>query len=445
MSDPLLKAKTADEVLAALAHACWAKANAGDACPRHRIPTPETLARWDVERDRGEGKGMILTETRHIEAFLDVPSEIVADWPVLWTGILTERVERLQELWCTMVGEAEDKADTPKHPLAPLIDAWQRLAPVPIHTRNDRPDPLFPAPLVHVKRNDRRAANLFSPATWADTRKGQIDLFPGFGPSQADGPLVPALPLALYDLGKGAKMTRGHGAPLALRIFVEAVLSVGLEDRDRAVLLPPQRFGDFLAALYPDHAPNYRPKKDWPRFLEATAALDAARIPWENEDGTGALRRVVYARDLPREGSRDDWIQFAVDIPPGVGKRGALVDRAALRLTGVVSALAYRLTLSLAFWWNDPGRTRTPTNKGGGRGKLWRQTRKPERYPEVTDAELIAMAYPRDAGDVDTGRRMRLHRAREALAYLVSIGYAEVHPRQRIMPGRDWAGWDATE
>ena len=328
----------------------------------------------------------------------------------------------------------------------PVGDGLSALAdclPVPIDTRNDRPDPLFPAPLVHVKRDDRRAGNLFSPAMWADTRKGQIDLFPGFGPGQADGPLVPALPLALYDLGKGAKMTRGPGAPLALRIFVEAVLSVPAIERDCAVLLPPQRFGDFLAALYPDHAPNYR-KKDYPRFLEAIAALDAARIPWENEDGTGALRRVVYARDLPREGSRDDWIQFAVDIPPG-GERGALVDRAALRLTGVVSAPAYRLTLSLAFWWNDPGRMRTPTNKGGGRGKLWRQTRKPERYPEVTDAELIAMAYPSDAGDVGTGRRVRLHRAKGALAYLVSIGYAEVHPRKRIMPGPDWAGWDAIE
>ena len=44
---------------------------------------------------------------------------------------------------------------------------------------------------------------------------------------------------------------------------------------------------------------------------------------------------------------------------------------------------------------------RVPIPKGRGRpGKLWRQARQLERYPEVTDAELIAMAYPRDAGDV---------------------------------------------
>ena len=35
--------------------------------------------------------------------------------------------------------------------------------------------------------------------------------------------------------------------------------------------------------------------------------------------------------------------------PPG-SERGALVDRLALRQAGTVSAAAYRLALSLAFW-----------------------------------------------------------------------------------------------
>ena len=80
-----------------------------------------------------------------------------------------------------------------------------------------------------------------------------------------------------------------------------------------------------------------------------------------------------------------------VDLPPGT-ERGVLVDRTALRKAGVESAPSYRLTLSLAFWWHDPGKMRTPTQRGGkGRGKLWRQTRQVERYPVVTDAELIAI------------------------------------------------------
>ena len=86
---------------------------------------------------------------------------------------------------------------------------------------------------------------------------------------------------------------------------------------------------------------------------------------------------------------------------------------------------------------------RVPIPKGRGRpGKLWRQARRLERYPEVTDAELIAMACPRDAGDVGSTRRSRLQRVREALDYLVSTGYADCRPGQRLLPGPDWAGWE---
>ena len=83
-----------------------------------------------------------------------------------------------------------------------------------------------------------------------------------------------------------------------------------------------------------------------------------------------------------------------------------------------------------------PGKMRVPIPKGRGRpGKLWRQARQLERYPEVTDAELIAMAYPRDAGDVGSTRRSRLQRVREALDYLGSTGYADCRPGQRLLPG----------
>ena len=76
---------------------------------------------------------------------------------------------------------------------------------------------------------------------------------------------------------------------------------------------------------------------------------------------------------------------------------------------------------SLAFWWHDPGKMRTPTQRGGkGRGKLWRQTRQVERHPVVTDAELIAMTYPSEANNVGSTRRSRLQR-RPLLAQYVLI------------------------
>ena len=344
-------------------------------------------------------------------------------------------VEGVHELW-------RDADPQPRHPLAPLVRAWWKR-PVEVEDRNDRADPLFPAPLVHVQRNDRRAGNLFSPAVWTATREsGQFDLFPGFGPGEANGPLVPALPLALYDLGKGTAKTRGRGAPLALRIFVEAVLAVPLHARtlNRPVALPPQRFRDLLKALYPNPG-FYRPSRHFAAIYEAAKSLESARVPWEHPDGSGAMRRVVYARDLPRDGRLDDWVQFVVDLPPG-SERGVLVDRTALRKAGVESAPSYRLALSLAFWWHDPGKMRTPTQRGGkGRGKRWRQTRQVERYPVVTDAELTAMTYPSEANNVGSTRRSRLQRSREALAFLVETGYANVATDRRILPGQNWAGW----
>ena len=107
--------------------------------------------------------------------------------------------------------------------------------------------------------------------------------------------------------------------------------------------------------------------------------------------GLSEIQPATDIASLPRDGRLDDWVQFVVDLPPG-SERGALVDRTALRKAGVESAPSYRLALSLAFWWHDPGKMRTPTQRGGkGRGKLWRQTRQVERYPVVTDAELIAI------------------------------------------------------
>ena len=91
-------------------------------------------------------------------------------------------LEGVHELW-------RDADPQPRHPLAPLVRAWWKR-PVEVEDRNDRPDAIYPAPLVHVNRNDRRAG-LFSPAIWAATRQGtkdQFDLFPGFGPGKAQGP-----------------------------------------------------------------------------------------------------------------------------------------------------------------------------------------------------------------------------------------------------------------
>lgn len=217
-------------------------------------------------------------------------------------------------------------------------------------------------------------------------------------------------------------------------------MPVGSQDERKingAVLLPPERLGDYLRWLYPDGAKNWRRKKDLGALLEAFEALESpeARIHWEGPDGTGGARRVVIPRDIPRNGRLDDWVQFAVDLPPS-SDRGPLIDRPALIRAGVASAARYRLILGLSFWWYDPGRLQKPVANGGP----WGLPRNGQQYPEVSDELLVAMTFP--TGDA-TGAtyRQRLHRAKESLDGLVAEGFAAVASKRRVYPGSKWAGW----
>ena len=334
--------------------------------------------------------------------------------------------------------QAAQKGDNqPKHFLGPIVAEWQ--ARPPEVDRNDRPDPLFPAPIVMVEKKHRQGLLFSVPAHARATNRGGAMYFPRFAADEEQGRLVsPALPLVLYDLGKGLSDRPQRAAPLALRIFVEACLSVPLKERgqDRAVRLPPMRFAEFLKRLYPGGAKNWR-RRQLGELLNAFEALESsqARISWQGPDGTGGLRRVVIPIDIPREGRLDDWVRFDVNLPPG-SEKGPLVDRPVLIKTGARSATQYRLALSLSFHWYQPGRLQRPM----ATGTPWRQTRDASLYPEVSNQELIAMTFPTGQAQDGTYRR-RLNLAKTALNVLVAEGFAAIAPKQRIYPGEQWVGW----
>ena len=181
---------------------------------------------------------------------------------------------------------------TPLQELAPLVLAWlQQPRPVRPNLRQDR---IMVAKLAHVSPDHPRAPRLLKLFSAAAHRSGQLAL-PGFGPF--DDPGAPALPLTLYQLGEDTPHHGGgRGAPLALRLFVEAVLAVGLADRrdgQPVALNIPLR--ELLSRLYPGPR-RPRPNEYWPRLMRAAAALDTmdARIPWHDPTtGRGGLRRVV--------------------------------------------------------------------------------------------------------------------------------------------------------
>ena len=279
-----------------------------------------------------------------------------------------------------------DRETRSEHPLAPLVQAWHhRPTPAEPERRAAR---IFAGQLAMIESSDRRAGRLFGHAAHTDPANGQLVL-PGFAGAERQS--VPCLPIELYDLGITLDGP-GRGAPLALRLWIESVLSVPEGRRDGrgnpTALNIPLR--ELLGWLYPNRRPS--PAEYWPRLMAAAEALDACRIPWYDPDtGKGGLRRVVSVGNIPRgPDALDDDVQIIVNLPPGSGN-GPLIDNS-IRRWGVKSAPAYRLLLNLAYAWYEPGRTHFPA--GPRKRRHWTRVKDPDRYPELSDEELIRLAYP---------------------------------------------------
>ena len=280
---------------------------------------------------------------------------------------------------------------------------------------NRRTDPILPAKLAMVDPIDRRAGTLFSVAAHTlDSPTGQR-ILPGFG-NEYDPQHGPALPLRLYDLGAGAAgLQGGRGAPLALRLFIEAVLSVPLADRDQPVNMDIT-LRELLAWMYPNGAPA--PNKYWPLLNEAVEAIEhpSARIDWwDPVRKRGGRRRVVSVTDIPRgPGALDDLITLTVNLPPG-SEQGPIIDRQRLRQWGLRSAPIYRAQIGLAYHWYWPGVTRMPIRDG----KHWWQIQDPERYPLATPAMLRSLLFPTST---QRQRRNLEGKAREHLKRMIEAG-----------------------
>ena len=200
---------------------------------------------------------------------------------------------------------------------------------------NINPDRILPARLAMGADRPASRAAVHPGGSCGESRRRAIEtprLRPGADPDH------PVAALALYDLGGASSMERGRGAPLALRLWVESILAVGLTDRDHpwpTVLEIPLR--DLLRKLYPGKR-RPKPNEYWPRLMQAVESLDSTRIPWEDpETGKGGLQRIVNVSSIPRgPGSLDDAVRIIVDLPPGSGK-GPVVSPN-LGLYGVQSA-----------------------------------------------------------------------------------------------------------
>ena len=291
-------------------------------------------------------------------------------------------------LWDAYRG-AVDAGEDVRWPLAPLVNSWQQR-PRPVEPNRRTTDRVIPGRLAMANAATNQRL-LFSPAAHAEYGPdGKQLVMPGF--ANADTP-SPALPLALYDLGAGPPISPGRGAPLALRMFVESVLSVPMDERERGQPVAMSvSLREFLKWLYPTRTPS--PAEYWPRLMAAVEALDSwdARVPlYDPQTKRSELRRVVSVGGIPRgPGALDESVRIIVDLPPGSGNGPQVSDN--LRLWGVKSAPAYRLLINLAYQWHNPGVTKIPIGKG--KARHWVQVDDPGHYPVITDSDLVSLAFP---------------------------------------------------
>ena len=393
-----------------LAALVWeSKGHDGDP-PDERMPTPDEIA-WAVWKVGSEkGAHTLIPGASGYPKTQDEAAALVAEVHEAWLDSRPRQV------------------GFNPHPLWELVSGYVNR-PLVQSEANLRLDRILPAKLGMVEGSHRRAGRLlglFSSA--AHSSKGQ-GVLPGFGAElDSDGP---ALPLALYRLGnENPQRAGGPAAPLALRLFVEAVLAAPYDLRDAGQPVALNiTLRDLLARLYPGPR-KPRPNEYWPRLMRAAEALDAmdSRIPWHNPDtGRGGVRRVVSVGDIPRgPEALDDVVRMVVDLPPGSGS-GPQVSPT-LGAWGAKSAAAYNALLNLAYRWWDPGVTRHPA-----RGSThWLQAHEPGRYPALTDADVVAITRPLSTR---AARRNVAIEGWETLRELEDAGELRIEGR-RVLPPR---------
>ncbi|MDE0205987.1 MAG: hypothetical protein OXP66_08165 [Candidatus Tectomicrobia bacterium] len=269
-----------------------------------------------------------------------------------------------------------------EHPLTEKVRTWWSL-PKRVD-RNTHLTRIMPSEVAVAPRAHPRAGRLFQPHGAGRGSEG-MPLFPGL--EDGEDYSRPRLPIHLHRLGLDRQ--HGTGAPLAERMFVEALLGAANQIPNLPEVYSVT-FRDFMQALWPGQ--HLRPSEWLPKVEAAAKALGdrEARIAWEDPaSGHGGLRQVVAVTDIPRTPDKlEDLVSVTVNLPPG-SRAGPLMPEHLLAW-GARSHLAFVGLINLGFNWFDPGILRVPSP----RGRHWLQVQDPERYPDLTPDDLLELFMP---------------------------------------------------
>ena len=289
----------------------------------------------------------------------------------------TARVHTLPLLHLAWVVRCEKRIEpNVPHPLTPIVRAWLDR-PRQVSAETKRLDPILPRVILSPVSPARERGGRLLGGLVPDAKPEPLPLLPDARP---DPHRVPLLELA--DASGVQSMARGRGAPLDLRLVVEAVLSVPYEHRATPETRIVWTVGELLTALEPPK-PRGGELAAWGRIRRAILEAGERWIPWQD----GGRWWLVRVRGIPAERPSDtDTVVLSVALPAGASA-GPLIDRAELRAAGRRSAPEYRTLIGVSTLAWRPGRTRLPR---AGVGGVW--VGDPTRYPVLTAADRRRIA-----------------------------------------------------
>ena len=245
----------------------------------------------------------------------------------------------------------------------------------------------------------------------------QYSLLPGLGPDfdEYGGEfLASVLPVELYT-------TRGRGAPLDIRIALEAIFD-GIGRGRYGGLIPAVPWGHLLGRIYPGAKVSRDARKAWPGLRHALDQLEKGpqwSLPIANGRGGWEGWRVVTPNPRPLTGHPSERVGFTVTLPDTVNpKHGSIHDRRVIAEAGAMSTPALALTSALPVVWDRPGDTR---REAGARA--WEYAENPGAYPRLSLRAVVSLMYP--GGPPKRKRWPQLKaEARALLDWLAERGYA---------------------
>ena len=416
-----MTSSTSQHSLRELTQAVWKSSGYDGECPPAKHPTFRQL------------EDVITTTAWGSEA----REEFFRRWQIVERATSrTFEVSSFAELAHLVWQDASVEYPKLKHPLAPIITAWQS-GPLEVQAvrgadGNLRADTIAPRLAMRESGNSKSDRLYLMPAHVGTDVDGSQIALPGFPDSRSTG-RIPVLPVNLYDLGVTAGEARGGrgAAPIPARMLVKlaAAPSAFVRHGERFVTYKIT-LRDLRDALYPPEYLDGRQRRQrsvgelWPRIREAIRTINMdARIPILNpETGYGHFHHLLRINENFGRIDLNMPIHVVLDIPPEV--EGGVQLPIRLDQWGAESAPAYRALIGLSFLWHEPGRTHAP--KGG----RWLRRTGIDPYDPLADDDAVALAYP---SSMKANRRELMRRAWSALENLEEHGELIIEGR-RILP-----------